>query len=273
VADGQHAALVEALLPAVLEAGRLQMHYYRQGVGVARKADHSPVTAADQESEVVLVAALARAAPGVPVVAEEAVSAGLIPALGERFFLVDPLDGTREFIEGRQEFTINIGLIEAGRPVLGIVYAPALSRLYATVGEDRAVAVEIAPESGALSLADAGAKAIATRVANPRALVALASRSHLNAETRNWLARYSVAEYKQAGSSLKFCVIAAGEADVYPRLGPTCEWDTAAAHAVLSAAGGQVTTLDGRPLAYGKTAERFLNPHFIAWGRGDFGGT
>ena len=270
--EAEHAALVDALLPAVLEAGRLQMHYFHRGVSVARKADESPVTAADQESEVVLGLALSRVAPGIPVVAEEAASAGQMPALGDRFFLVDPLDGTREFIEGRKEFTINIGLVAGGRPVMGIVYAPALSRLYATVGAGRAVAGDIAPDTSALSLAAAGARAILTREADPKALVALASRSHLNTETRDWLARFEVTEYKQAGSSLKFCVIAAGEADVYPRLGPTCEWDTAAGHAVLSAAGGRVTMLDGRPLPYGKKAERFLNPSFIAWGRGDFGG-
>jgi 3'(2'), 5'-bisphosphate nucleotidase len=263
-----HLRLLDALVPAVLAAGRVQMHYYRNGVAVDRKADSSPVTEADRESEAILVAAIGRAAPGVPVVAEEAVSAGQIPTIGDTFFLVDPLDGTREFIEGRGDFTINIALIQDGRPVFGIVYAPALSRFYGTAAADRAVLADVAPDSAAQRLDDLGARRIQAREADPNALVALASRSHLNSETEAWLAQYQVASYKQAGSSLKFCVVAAGEADVYPRLGPTCEWDTAAAHAVLLAAGGRVTTLEGEPLRYGNAAGRFLNPYFIAWGKG-----
>ncbi len=267
---GAHVAMVEALLPAVLEAGRLQMTYYREGVEVQRKSDASPVTAADQESEAVLLAALARIAPDVPVVAEEAVSGGTVPALDGCFFLVDPLDGTTEFIQRRHEFTVNVALIEAGVPVLGMVYAPALGRLYSTAGSGCAVMADVAPENAARTLDEVGARDIRCREADPKALVALASRSHLNQETRDWLSRYAVADYKQAGSSLKFCVIAAGEADVYPRLGPTCEWDIAAGHAVLSAAGGRVRRLDGSPMVYGKAEDKFLNPHFVAWGRGRF---
>ncbi len=267
----EHSHLADALLPAVLEAGRVQMLHYASGVAVDRKADSSPVTEADRHSEAILVAALQRAAPGVAIVAEEAVSAGGLPAVGNSFFLVDPLDGTREFIEGRQEFTINIALIDAGRPVFGIVYAAALSRLYATLGPEQAMAADVAPDAGIRRFADAGPRHIRAREADPRGLVALASRSHMTQETRDWLARFAIASYKQSGSSLKFCAIAAGEADIYPRLGPTAEWDTAAGHAVLLAAGGRVSTLDGLPLGYGKTAARFLNPHFVAWGRGDFG--
>lgn len=266
-----HSHLADALLPAVLEAGRVQMHHYVSGTAVERKADSSPVTEADRQSEAILVAALQRAAPGLAIVAEEAVSTGGLLSVGSTFFLVDPLDGTREFIEGRPEFTINIALIESGQPVFGIVYAAALSRLYATLGPELAVEADVAPDAQIRLFADATMRPIRAREADPRHLVALVSRSHMTQETRDWLSRFAVASYKQAGSSLKFCVIAAGEADLYPRLGPTAEWDTAAGHAVLSAAGGRVTTLDGAPLGYGKAGSRFLNPHFVAWGRGDFG--
>jgi 3'(2'), 5'-bisphosphate nucleotidase len=261
------ARLVDRLLPAVLEAARVQMRYYTAGIAVGRKADASPVTAADQDSEAILLAALAEAAPGVPVVAEEAVSAGRIPALGDRFFLVDPLDGTREFIDRRDEFTINIAMVEAGRPVWGVVYAPALATLYATRGSTDAVMVNVSPESRAAGLAALAPRRIQVRRADPKRLVALASRSHLTPETSQWLERHNVASMVQAGSSLKFCVIARGEADVYPRFGPTCEWDTAAGEAVLRAAGGQVLLPVGGPMTYGKAGARFLNPSFIAWGQ------
>lgn len=260
--------LADALLPAVLEAGRVQMRLYRSGTEVFSKHDSSPVTDADRLSEEIIVKALETLAPGVAVIAEEAASAGTLPAVGKAFFLVDPLDGTKEFIQGRGEFTINIALVEDGCPVFGIVYAPALSQFFATTASDRAVGATLDPQSTAARVADIPARPIEARVADNSALVALASRSHLNPETRDWLSRYAVASYKQAGSSLKFCAIASGEADVYPRLGPTCEWDTAAGHAVLAAAGGRVTTLDGAPLTYGKSAARYLNPSFVAWGRG-----
>ena len=262
------AHLADALLPAVLEAGRVQMRFYEGDVEVQHKSDASPVTDADRLSEEIIVKAIAAAAPGIGVVAEEAASAGHVPQVGSAFFLVDPLDGTTEFIKKRGEFTINIGLIEAGRPVFGIVYAPALSQFYATLGPDSAIMAVLPPASTATSISQIEAHPIKAREADNAALIALASRSHLNNETEAWLSRYAIASYKQAGSSLKFCSIASGEADVYPRLGPTCEWDTAAGHAVLAAAGGRVTTLDDAPLAYGKSAARYLNPSFIAWGRG-----
>lgn len=262
------APLADALLPAVLAAGRIQMQYYRAGVAIERKADNSPVTEADRRSEAVLVAALAEAMPGIPVVAEEAASAGQLPSIARTFFLVDPLDGTREFIQQRGEFTINIGLIEDGAPTFGIVYAPALSELYLTVGRQDVVAARVATDSPARTVSDTGGRKVSSRTPDPQALVAVASRSHLTRETQDWLARFHIASYRQAGSSLKFCLVAAGEADVYPRHGETCEWDTAAGHAVLAAAGGQVTRFDGTPLRYGKAEQKFLNPHFVAWGRG-----
>ena len=261
-------ALVDALLGAVLEAGAVEMDFYRAGVAVEAKADASPVTEADRQAEAILLAALAVAAPGIPVVAEEAWAAGKSGAIGERFFLVDPLDGTREFINKRDEFTVNVALIEAGRPVFGIVYAPAIDQLYATLGPEAAAEARIAPRRGAIDPAGVAWTPIRSRVPDPKALVAVASRSHSTPETEAMLARYPIAARRNAGSSLKFCLIARGEADFYPRLAPTREWDTAAGHAVLAAAGGIVTDVAGSALTYGKAAAGFLNPSFLAWGRG-----
>ncbi len=261
-----HKQLVAALLPAVLTAGAIEMRHYRAGVTVESKADASPVTIADREAEAVLVAAIAAAAPGVPIVAEEAVAAGRLPALGEMFFLVDPLDGTREFIAQRGEFTVNIALVRNGAPIFGIVYAPACDELYITLAIDAAAMAKVAPREGPVALDDIALTPIRTRAPDPAALVALVSRSHATPETEDFLAQFAVASRTNAGSSLKFCVLASGAADIYPRLGPTMAWDTAAGHAVLSAAGGSVTTLDGAPLRYGNTAAGLRNPHFVAWG-------
>ena len=261
-----HMRLAAALVPPVLAAGAIEMRHYRSGVTVESKADQSPVTIADREAEAVLVAALTAAMPTIPIIAEEAVAAGRMPAIGPEFLLVDPLDGTREFIEQRGEFTVNIALVQQGVPVFGIVYAPATEELYVTLAPDRAVMTKVAPREGPVSIGDLDLAPIRTRRPDPSALVALASRSHSNAETETFLGRYRIAQRTNAGSSLKFCAIARGDADIYPRLGPTMEWDTAAGHAVLLAAGGAVTTLDGAPLRYGNTATGLRNPHFVAWG-------
>ena len=261
-----HMRLAAALVPPVLAAGAIEMRHYRSGVTVESKADQSPVTIADREAEAVLVAALTAAMPTIPIIAEEAVAAGRMPAIGPEFLLVDPLDGTREFIEQRGEFTVNIALVQQGVPVFGIVYAPATEELYVTLAPDRAVMTKVAPREGPVSIGDLDLAPIRTRRPDPSALVALGSRSHSNAETETFLGRYRIAQRTNAGSSLKFCAIARGDADIYPRLGPTMEWDTAAGHAVLLAAGGAVTTLDGAPLRYGNTATGLRNPHFVAWG-------
>lgn len=263
--DGRR--LAGDLLPAVLAAGRIEMRHYHAGAAVETKADASPVTAADREAEAVLLDALEVAAPGVPVIAEERASAGHLPETGDRFFLVDPLDGTREFIKKNGEFTINIGLIDHGAPVFGIVYAPALGRLYVSFGRGRPVRAQVLPDAPVQSLEDCEFSEIGSRQPVPTALIALESRSHRTAATDAFLARYPVAEVLASGSSLKFCLIAEGRADFYPRIGPTSEWDTAAGQAVLEAAGGTVATLDGRPLGYGKAADGYVNPHFVAWGR------
>lgn len=259
--------LVEALLPAVLEAGRIEMRHFATGVAVETKADTTPVTIADHEAEAVLTAALNAVAPGVPVIAEESVAAGRVPAIDDKFFLVDPLDGTRAFIKQSPEFTINIGLVTGNEPVFGIIYVPAMSLLFATLGPGRAVEATVAPEADGVKLAELDLKPLATRAPDPNALVAFASRSHAAQSTEEFLGRLPIAEKRKASSSLKFCLIARGEADLYARLGQTSEWDTAAGQAILAAAGGCVTTLDGAPLRYGKASDGFANPYFVAWAR------
>jgi 3'(2'), 5'-bisphosphate nucleotidase len=196
------------------------------------------------------------------VVAEESVAAGKVPVIADRFFLVDPLDGTREFVSRRDEFTVNVALIENGAPVLGVVFAPARHELYwGDVKAGKAGHIDADPDGTMPSM---GA-AIAARPVPSQGLTAVASRSHRTPETDAFLSNYSVAEFLSIGSSLKFCMVAAGRADLYPRIGTTMEWDTAAGHAVLSAAGGSVTDLEGGPFRYGKPG--FRNGNFIAWGR------
>jgi 3'(2'), 5'-bisphosphate nucleotidase len=260
--------LAEGLLSVALAAARAQMAHFGTGMEVERKADQSPVTAADRQSEEIILAGLARVAPGVPVIAEEEVAAGRIPDITGPFFLVDPLDGTKGFIKGKPEFTINIGLIEARAPVFGLLYAPALADFYVTLAPNEAANARLEPASDVSSLAECGLRPLRTRVPDPHALAALTSQSHLNRATESFLAGYNVIERRALASSLKFGLIAKGEADVYPRVGPTCEWDTAAGHAVLMAAGGAVTATDGAPLLYGNAARGFENPDFVAWGRG-----
>ena len=257
--------LAERLLNVALKVARVQMAHFTAGVTAETKADRSPVTVADRESEEIILAALARVAPGVPAVSEEAAAVGNIPTTGDSFFLVDPLDGTKPFIRGSPQFTINIAFISARRPVFGMVYAPAIPDFYVTTGPGEAGAARLPASSAAQSLADCSLEPLRTRVPDPNAVGALTSQTHVNSATQRFLDQYHVVESRAVSSSLKFGLLARGEADVYPRTGDTCEWDTAAGHAVLAAAGGMVTTLEGEPLLYGKP--RFLNPSFVAWGR------
>ena len=237
------------------EAGQAIMDIYRTDFSVRSKDDESPVTAADEKAEEIIEAALGRLTPDIPVIGEEATAAGRQPRFGRRFWLVDPLDGTREFIKRNGEFTVNIGLVEDGRPVLGVVFAPAIDRLFAGAG----------PGTAILSEQGAPALPISTAAPDPAGLVVVSSRSHRDGpEFDAWLARHKIARQTTAGSSLKLCLVAAGEADVYPRFGPTCEWDICAGHAVLRAAGGEILTDRGEALLYGKPS--LLNPNFIAWG-------
>jgi 3'(2'), 5'-bisphosphate nucleotidase len=249
--------LLEAVEALAREAGEAIMGYYRNNVAIDRKDDYSPVTDADRDADAIIAAGLRKLTPEIPVVTEEEVAEGLAPTrVGKRFWLVDPLDGTREFINDRDEFTVNIALIEDGAPVLGVVGVPARGILYA------------ADAPGHASMCDDGGahRPIAARVPPAEGIAVAASRSHANKdELAAYLKDKTVTDFLAAGSSLKFCLIAEGKADLYPRLGPTMEWDTAAAHAVLAAAGGHVRTLDGKELAYGKPD--FRNPHFAATGR------
>ena len=237
------------------------MQIYVDGCARREKADGSPVTEADERAEAVIQAHLDALAPEVRVVAEEAVAGGAAIVEAGQFFLVDPLDGTREFLARNGEFTVNVALVRQCKPVAGAVYAPALGRLW--FAGDAAYRVE-APVGADLP-GPSSWRRLKTRSA-PQKLVALASRSHADAETQAFLQTIPLAGLKSAGSSLKFCVVAEGEADVYPRFGPTMEWDTAAGDAVLRAAGGVALTPEGAPFLYGKFAAGLRNGAFIAWG-------
>ncbi|HWJ74764.1 MAG TPA: 3'(2'),5'-bisphosphate nucleotidase CysQ [Kaistia sp.] len=258
------AELLEALVDTALRAGRVVLDVYHSAFAVEQKGDSSPVTEADKLAEVIILADLARLAPGIPVVAEEACSAGMIPEVGATFFLVDPVDGTREFISRNGDFTVNIGLIRDGTPVLGIVYAPVRRALY--LGRLGAGAERLDVEDGRVTARQAIGVASPCKVP-PRII---ASRSHRTSETDAFIATHPGASIVSAGSSLKFCLMAAGEADLYPRMGPTMQWDTAAGDAVLRAAGGIVTETDGQPLHYGPNGRAgvmaFANPWFVAYG-------
>jgi 3'(2'), 5'-bisphosphate nucleotidase len=260
-------ALLQSLIYTAQRAGGAIMAVYATDFAVRDKADASPVTAADEAAEKIILADLAAIAPGIPVVAEEAVAAGKVPAISgngrsDQFFLVDPLDGTREFVSRRDEFTVNVALIEAGKPVLGVVFAPARRELYwGDVRNGKAGHIDADPDGTMPSMGTA----ISARRPPVDGLTAVASRSHRTPETDALLAKYPVKDFRSIGSSLKFCLVAAGEADLYPRVGTTMEWDTAAGHAVLAAAGGSVTGLEGEPFTYGKPG--FRNGNFIARGR------
>ncbi len=245
------------------QAGELIMTRHKSEINVTLKFDGSPVTAADVEAERFIRARLTEIMPEVPIIAEESFSAKHDGPAPELFLLVDPLDGTREFLSGSDEFTVNIALIEAGEPIVGAIYAPALTQLYLAGTNAFRAAVSPGTTLPALS----ALSVIVTSPVPAAGMRAIGSRSHMDAETERWLRQHPIGELRSAGSSLKFCLIARGEADVYPRLAPTMEWDTAAGHAILNAAGGVVLALDGTPVRYGKTEEGYKNHGFVAWGR------
>jgi 3'(2'), 5'-bisphosphate nucleotidase len=254
------------LTDAAAKAGAAIMTHYGKGEAVEFKDDASPVTKADREAEAIILAALKALVPDIAVVSEEAVC-DRHASLGPRFFLVDPLDGTKEFIKQRTDFTVNIALIEQERPRFGLVYAPARSLLAVTVADGEAVEAMLRSNRAGADLADLPRTRLQARVANPEGLTALVSLSHLDPETEAFLSNLNIAARAGAGSSIKFLEIARGNADIYPRFGPTMEWDTAAGQAVLEAAGGTVVDVNGKPLRYGKTKTGLRNPSFIAWGR------
>lgn len=254
----------DTLADIALKAGALIMDVYMTDFDARTKDDASPVTEADEGAEALILAALAVADPDLKVIAEEAVAAGSIPEHGSRFALVDSLDGTKEFVNRNGEFTVNIAIIEHGRPVMSVVYAPALKRLF--VAESPSYAWQADAEPGADVPPVSERAQLSIRKAPEAGLTAVASKSHRSHETNTFLEGFDVAEIISAGSSLKFCLIAAGEADLYPRHGRTMEWDTAAGHAVAIAAGGRVLCEDGTPLLYGKRSRGYDNPFFIVYG-------
>lgn len=245
------AQLLTILTQVARDAGGVIMTIYATDFAVRGKDDNSPVTAADEKAERVIVTALRKLTPRVPVIAEEEVAAGNMQSVDHLFWLVDPLDGTREFVNRNGEFTVNIALIEDGVPVLGVVYAPAIDRLFAG-----------AAGHGAFVVDDSGERAIHTRAVPAEGLTVVASRSHGDPQRiEDFLDGRRVAELRNAGSSLKICLVAAGEADLYPRFSRTMEWDIAAGDAVLRAAGGRLTDVDGQLMRYGKPG--LENPDFL----------
>lgn len=252
----------QEILQLALRTGPDILAVYASDFKPTTKSDSSPVTEADRRAEAIILAGLASLAPSIPVIAEEEVAEGRMPEAGTLFFLVDPLDGTKEFLARNGEFTVNIALVKDGVPVVGVVYAPALGKIYAG---DASGAYKGLVHNHELTSLDK----IAVRPSG-EVISAVGSRSHGSSETERWLERFPGATFVSAGSSLKFCLVADGVADVYPRLGRTMEWDTAAGDAVLRAAGGQVVTLEGRPLRYGKRVQEhdssYANPHFVAFG-------
>lgn len=260
-----HTALLATFEATAIAAGLEILRIYEEGCDVALKDDKSPVTAADHAAEAIILEALRRITPEIPIVAEEEISGGHVPGdLGDRFYLVDPLDGTREFVNRNGDFTVNIALIEYGTPVLGVVYAPVRGWLF--IGGPNGAEEVTVDHKGMVT----SRQAISCRAA-PEQLIAVASRSHRTPETDAYLKDFIVADCVSVGSSIKFGLLARGEADIYPRLSRTMEWDTAAGDAVLRAAGGITLTLDGKALTYGRRNQAddadFANPSFVARGR------
>ncbi|MCK0508131.1 3'(2'),5'-bisphosphate nucleotidase CysQ [Aromatoleum anaerobium] len=250
----QLSTLLEEVIAITRRAGEVVLEVYGSDFTVRGKDDSSPVTEADERAETLIIERLTRLAPQIPVISEEAAAAGRVPQVTKRFWLVDPLDGTKEFISRNGEFTVNIALIDNGMPVLGVVLAPALNRLFAG-----------AAGCGAFVEENGVRRPIVCRAAPGDGLDVVASRSHGDAHALDaFLGTRKIRSLKSAGSSLKICLVASGEADLYPRLGRTMEWDIAAGHAVLAAAGGSLQAIGGGEMRYGKPG--LDNPHFVASG-------
>ncbi|PZO80308.1 MAG: 3'(2'),5'-bisphosphate nucleotidase [Micavibrio aeruginosavorus] len=252
-------ALCNVVRRIAFETGELALDYFEEGAAFSPeyKADGSPVTEADRKCEIFIEEALASMMPDVPFVGEEAVSSGRIADVegSEYFWLVDPLDGTRDFIVGSPDFTVNIALIKNGAPVLGVIYAPAHGEMYAAHGEGTAVRW--------LQETD-NEKSIRVRKPQRSGLTVVSSKNRGIEEINRYLEEHKVSKIIRRASSLKICAIASGKADLYPGLSQTCEWDTAAGQAILEAAGGEIVTLDGKPLVYGRGRKDFVNPAFVA---------
>jgi 3'(2'), 5'-bisphosphate nucleotidase len=255
--------IIDEMTALVSRAAAAVMEIRASTLSVRQKSDLSPVTDADHASEDIISDGLRHLLPGLQIVSEEA---GALPSsVDTEFALIDPLDGTREFIAGRDDFTVNLAVIAGGRPLVGVVAAPALEMIWRTTAAGGAERLHLQPGGPPREARET--IVIHSATPEPHRLRALVSRSHLDERTRAWLARYNAATLTECGSSLKFCRLAEGAADVYPRLAPTMEWDIAAGDAVLTAAGGAVLTPDGARLIYGQTGRGFRIPEFIAWGR------
>ena len=254
--------VAEIFAELTVEAAVAVMCVYAGDAHARQKADKSMVCDADERAETIILAGLAKRLPHIPIIAEEAASRGEKPRCGRAFILVDPVDGTREFLHRNGEFTINIALIVDGVPRAGAVYAPAIERLW--MAGAHAWSLRVAPGAELPPVAER--TPIKVRANPDCGLTALASRSHADEKTEAFLSQLPIAERRSAGSSLKFCLVAEGDADVYPRFGPTMEWDTAAGDAVLRAAGGVVLDESGAMMRYGKAETQYRNGAFVAWG-------
>jgi 3'(2'), 5'-bisphosphate nucleotidase len=254
-------SLLGPIAELAASAGGKILEIARGDLGTSRKQDKSPVTAADVAAENLLREGLAKLLPGVPFIGEESVERNDIPEPGREFLLIDPLDGTREFIAGRDEYTVNVGLISNGVPVLGVIYTPAKGIIHAGAG-GHALRVALAPGA---KFDAAASEAIRARKRPPQ-LVAAVSRSFLEKRSEDFLATLPIASRLACGSSVKFTFLAEGKADVYPRLASICEWDVAAGHALLDAAGGHLERPDGSPMTYGARDQKFRFGGFVAWG-------
>ena len=265
-----HHYLTLVLLPLSIASVNLILEYYHSDFEVESKSYDSPVTKADQAAETLILKNISTHWPDIPIVAEEMCAAGTVPEGGSCFFLVDPLDGTKEFIKKRDEFTVNIALIHNGEPVFGVVFAPALGDVYISLEATKAGKLSLNQPFDGDGIADLLAantldfEIIAVRDWPDSQAIAVVSRSHIDDQTIDFLKKNEISERAPSGSSLKFCLLANGKADIYPRFGPTMEWDTAAGHAVLLAAGGQVVDQEGAPFTYGKFTQNYRNSGFIA---------
>jgi 3'(2'), 5'-bisphosphate nucleotidase len=259
----QAEVLLDALTEIVSRAAATTLATPFSSVERHIKNDLSPVTAADVASEAIIVEGVARLMPGITVIGEESVAGAAAASLEPSFVVVDPLDGTKEFLAGRDEFTVNLAIVTQGVPVAGIVAAPAQGLLWRGVVGGKAERLRL--RLGADPAQAYDRTFVRTRPA-PQRLIVATSRSHLDETTEEFIAQLSVAKRFLCGSAVKFCYLAQGEADVYPRLSPTHEWDIAAGCAILTAAGGAVTAPDGSPLRFGRREEKFLVPGFLAWG-------
>jgi 3'(2'), 5'-bisphosphate nucleotidase len=258
------AGLIDRLTTIVSQAAAAILAVRADALHTRTKADQSPVTAADDASEAIIMDGVARLLPGVPIISEEASARTAVGTIGTDFILIDPVDGTRELVAGRDEFSINLGLVRAGRPEIGIVAAPALELIWRTDPAGGAQRFRLAP--GAAADAATEVVAIRTRPMPTSGVVAAVSRSHFDPATDAFLARFSNVTRLASGSAIKLCRVAEGTADIYPRLASTHQWDVAAGHAILAAAGGTVTTPDRSPLCYRPDANGLRVPGFIAWG-------